>query len=218
VRVLVVNACSIYRHALVAALAAEPRVRACAGVADLAEALRMQADGWAPDILLSDTGTAPVHGLAALRDLVDGAGRAPVIAMLGRGADPEAIVHANSGASGFVNFDDSFADLVDLMTAIVGGGSDCAQRVAATLLRTVAILVADRANRVIPPNLTPREHEVLELLEVGLSNKQIATRLTIELRTVKNHVHNILGKFQVSHRQEAAARFRAARMNAPARS
>jgi DNA-binding NarL/FixJ family response regulator len=52
--------------------------------------------------------------------------------------------------------------------------------------------------------LTTREHEILELIERGLSNKEIARRLRIELGTVKNHVHNVLQKLQVRGRGEAA--------------
>ena len=52
--------------------------------------------------------------------------------------------------------------------------------------------------------LTAREREILELIERGLSNKEIARRLRIELGTVKNHVHNVLQKLQVRGRGEAA--------------
>ena len=52
--------------------------------------------------------------------------------------------------------------------------------------------------------LTERECEVLNLIEQGLSNQEIATALTIELGTVKNHVHNILDKLDVRTRKHAA--------------
>jgi DNA-binding NarL/FixJ family response regulator len=57
--------------------------------------------------------------------------------------------------------------------------------------------------------LTSREREILDLIDEGLSNKQIAQQLRIELSTVKNHVHNILGKLGVQRRGEAAALVRA---------
>jgi DNA-binding NarL/FixJ family response regulator len=53
--------------------------------------------------------------------------------------------------------------------------------------------------------LTPRELEVLQLIDDGLTNKEIADRLVIEVGTVKNHVHNILQKLDVSSREDAAA-------------
>jgi DNA-binding NarL/FixJ family response regulator len=61
--------------------------------------------------------------------------------------------------------------------------------------------------------LTAREREVMQLIDAGLSNQQIAHRLSIELRTVKNHVHHILVKYQVHHRAEAAAMFRSLRQH-----
>jgi len=54
-------------------------------------------------------------------------------------------------------------------------------------------------------NLTARERQVLRLIDSGLSNKEIAQQLRIELATVKNHVHNILEKLQVRRRGAAAA-------------
>ena len=56
-----------------------------------------------------------------------------------------------------------------------------------------------------PIDLTPREREVLDLIGKGLTNKEIANRLYIEVGTVKNHVHNILKKMDVSSREDAAA-------------
>jgi DNA-binding NarL/FixJ family response regulator len=61
------------------------------------------------------------------------------------------------------------------------------------------------------PQLTSREREIAVLIEEGLSNKEIARRLCIELATVKNHVHHILEKMQVRRRAQAAAAVRRAR-------
>jgi type VI secretion system protein VasG len=56
--------------------------------------------------------------------------------------------------------------------------------------------------------LTPREREIAALIDLGLSNKEIARRLSLSALTVKNHVHRILEKLQVSRRGQAAARLR----------
>jgi DNA-binding NarL/FixJ family response regulator len=73
------------------------------------------------------------------------------------------------------------------------------------LLRHVTNLAAGRASGLDGPHLTARELEVFRLLQEGLSNKQIASRLHIELPTVKHHVHHILEKLNVARRSEAVA-------------
>jgi DNA-binding NarL/FixJ family response regulator len=55
------------------------------------------------------------------------------------------------------------------------------------------------------PRLTARERQVVELIDQGLTNKEIARHLGIELSTAKNHVHNILEKLEVRRRSQAAA-------------
>ena len=56
--------------------------------------------------------------------------------------------------------------------------------------------------------LTAREREIAELIQEGLSNKEIAARLVLELPTVKNHVHNILEKLAVKRRTEVRVQLR----------
>ena len=72
-------------------------------------------------------------------------------------------------------------------------------------MRRLALLARNRPQDGRGRALTRREREILELIDEGLSNKQIAQRLRIELPTVKNHVHHILGKLGVHRRAEAAA-------------
>jgi DNA-binding NarL/FixJ family response regulator len=71
-------------------------------------------------------------------------------------------------------------------------------------MRRVAVLSAAVAAEPLV-GLTDREEEVALLLQAGLSNKEIAQRLSIEVATVKNHVHSILGKLNVRRRGEAVA-------------
>jgi DNA-binding NarL/FixJ family response regulator len=66
-----------------------------------------------------------------------------------------------------------------------------------------------RGDRAPVDALTSRELQVIRLIDQGLSNKEIASRLSIEVTTVKHHVHNILEKLSVHRRGEAAARVRA---------
>jgi two-component system nitrate/nitrite response regulator NarL len=100
-------------------------------------------------------------------------------------------------------------DAVVVVEAVIRDETICTPRVAATLLRHVATLAADRgldASTGRPESsLTRRELEVVRLIDRGMSNKQIAVALQIEVATVKNHVHNLLEKLAVQRRGEAAA-------------
>jgi DNA-binding NarL/FixJ family response regulator len=127
------------------------------------------------------------------------------IVVLGMGdTEQEVIACAEAGVSGYVTRDDSFDDLVAALESAARSELLCSPRMAAVLLRRVGALAGDWRSGAAR-RLTPRELEVVELIDEGLSNKEIARRLSIELPTVKNHVHNILDKLQVRRRGEAVA-------------
>jgi DNA-binding NarL/FixJ family response regulator len=76
------------------------------------------------------------------------------------------------------------------------------------LVRRVSALAQGVVENCRDDDLTPRERTIVGLIDDGLSNKEIARRLGIELSTVKNHVHRILEKLHASRRAQAAAHFR----------
>ena len=102
----------------------------------------------------------------------------------------------------------SLDDLRRAIDSVARGESIVSPKMAASLLRRVSTLAADRAAPPAIEELTVREREIVGLIEQGLANKQIAARLNIELATVKNHVHRILEKLDVTRRGEIAARLR----------
>jgi two-component system nitrate/nitrite response regulator NarL len=115
---------------------------------------------------------------------------------------------AEGGVTGFVPREASVAELTTTIECAVRGELVCSPHFAGTLLRQLA---RRAASDVVQPSgrpLTSREAEILRLIDLGLSNKEIAQRLRIETATVKNHVHNVLEKLQVRRRAEAAARLR----------
>ena len=84
----------------------------------------------------------------------------------------------------------------------------CPPGVAAVLARRVAALASQRREPAGDARLTLREREILRLIDDGLSNKEIAQRLSLQTKTVKNHVSNILAKLGVANRAAAAAALR----------
>jgi two-component system, NarL family, nitrate/nitrite response regulator NarL len=118
-----------------------------------------------------------------------------------------------AGAAGYVLQEDTLAELLKRIRATHRGETLIPPSIAAALISRVAELARFvRSPRVRPSaelgeqytELTRRERQVLELIEQGLSNQEIADDLTIEVGTVKNHVHKILKKLNVDNRQHAA--------------
>lgn len=113
---------------------------------------------------------------------------------------------AEAGVSAYLTQEQTLADLVGAIVAVARGESECSPRVTALLLRHVATTAHDRRRPgTRAARLTRREMEILRLLADGLTNKQIGQELSIELPTVKNHVHNVLHKVGAATRGEAVA-------------
>jgi two-component system, NarL family, nitrate/nitrite response regulator NarL len=207
IRVLVVDDTRLCREGLASILAGEAWV-ASAATADGAITALDRIGGFPPDVVLVNVAT--VGGIATLAAVADAASHARVIAIGGSEREDEVVACAEAGAAGYLLRDGSLEDLRATVQSVARGETLCSPRVAAALLRRVASLAAERQTWARRSYLTGREREILGLIDQGLSNKQIAQRLSIEVRTVKNHVHSILEKLQVHRRGEAAALMRAA--------
>ena len=129
---------------------------------------------------------------------------APVVALAVREHDRDVVAWAERGATGIVTRRASLDDLVHAVLA-ARGECGCTTWVASALLRRVAEVGAERRRPAPHAELTLREREIGALLVEGLSNKEIAARLLLGVSTVKNHVHNLLGKVDARTRAEAVA-------------
>jgi DNA-binding NarL/FixJ family response regulator len=118
------------------------------------------------------------------------------------------LLYAEAGAAGFAATTSSVTEFFALLQAVRQGDLLCSPRTAAVLLRRVYDLAPAASARAITWSLTPREMEILLLIEEGLSNKRIADRLCLQTSTVKNHVHAILRKLEVPSRAAAASTYR----------
>jgi two-component system, NarL family, nitrate/nitrite response regulator NarL len=206
-RLVVVDDTGLTREGLAAVLEAQPWIAAVETAAD-AEAALHHVAGFSPDVVLVHMAT--VGGVHIMGAVVAAAPDAFVVAIGASECEDEVIACAEAGVSGYLVRTGSLADLYAMVKGAARGESLLSPRVAATLLRRVTSLAAERRSWIGPARLTARELEILGLIEQGLSNKEIAQGLSIEVRTVKNHVHSILEKLQVRRRGEAAARMRAA--------
>src|SRR6266511_2091183 len=131
-----------------------------------------------------------------------------IVALAVREQEEDVVSWAEAGVSGLVSRDATLAELLDAVEAASRHEVLTSPTVAAVLLRRVASLAGGPA-RAEGPTLTRREREIVGLIGDGLSNKEIAGSLQIELATVKNHVHNILEKLRVGRRMDAVEAARA---------
>jgi DNA-binding NarL/FixJ family response regulator len=153
------------------------------------------------DVVLVDvTGAAR---MAVLREIAAADPERPLLALGVRDTDHDVLACIEAGAMGYVLQDASLDELADAAHRAVRDEPLASPHVIATLMRRVAAL-SENGRRETVGALTSRELEVVELIEQGLSNKEIAARLSIAVTTVKNHVHSILEKLKVQRRGEVA--------------
>lgn len=117
---------------------------------------------------------------------------------------------AKAGIAGYVSREASIEQLVNTVCGVVEGELYCPRKIAASLFNKVRHLSTSIDIDLMLPNentdvtkltsLTSRERQVASLVSEGLSNKEIARKLVIEVSTVKNHVHNILAKMGFHNR------------------
>jgi DNA-binding NarL/FixJ family response regulator len=207
--VYIVGPVRVHRDGLARALDGRAELRVL-GSAATAEQARGQIETFGPDVVLVDTsgpgGTAAACSLAAATAATSAT---RIVALAAAEDDRTVLTCAEAGVCAFVGPDATVDDIVAATTSVVRGESACSPRVAAALLRRVADTARERTYSEFAP-LTSRERQVVALIDEGLSNKEIAARLCIELSTVKNHVHNLLEKLGARGRAEAAARVRVA--------
>jgi len=216
-RVLVVSDTRLLQEAL------KELLGRLAGVCAVGISSLQQAPGRAvelhPDIVLFDA--TRVGNLGYARALADQAPNAKVVAFGVAETDSEIVTLAAAGIAGFVRDDAGAEDVVGVLKSAMRDELLCSPRAAATLCHQVAVLSrdghVDRQADDAVPILSKRELEVGDLIDRGLSNKEIARHLGIEVTTVKNHVHNIFDKLKVHRRGQAAAHLRAARRRTAAR-
>jgi two-component system, NarL family, nitrate/nitrite response regulator NarL len=204
-RILVAAETRLYREGLEQILATHPRIEVAASTANVSATI-VAIGVHRPDAILVDIGTA--GSIATLREIVAAAPASRVVAFGVAEGESEIVECAEAGVAGYVPREASLEELTAVVEAVMRDELVCSPRLAGTLLRRVGALARERTGDEEEVRLTSRETQIVSLIDEGLSNKEIATRLQIELATVKNHVHHVLDKLGVKRRTEAAARVR----------
>jgi DNA-binding NarL/FixJ family response regulator len=196
--VVIVAATRLFREGLAQALAGVEGVDLAGTASDCGELVDVVGK---IDIVLLDVPSVGIESIRAARAAVPDA----AVIGIGVGKDiPELLTCVEAGLTGYVSREGSFDDLARTIESVARGAMPCSPEISSALMRRVAALAATQAADPVEASLTRREREIVELIESGLSNKEIALRLGIELATVKKHVHHVLDKLHVSRRLDAA--------------
>ena len=161
------------------------------------------------DVALVSVGLPEDGALKLIRDIVDTTPNTKVLA-LGLADDTNDVLnYIEAGASGYILKDSSLLDLIEIIRSTQNGEPQVSAKMAAAMVERLSSLAkmfsTSETNFTNDVHLTPRERQVLECISQGCTNQEIASSLLVELGTVKNHVHSILEKLNVSNRDEAAS-------------
>lgn len=199
IRVLVVDDHAIVRRGLRGLLEIVDDVEVVGEAEDGEQAVRLAA-ARAPDVILMDLVMPVKDGISAIREIKALAPGVEIVALTSFIEEGKVVSALEAGASGYLLKDADEHEVVEAIRTARDGE--------VRLDPAVAALLTERLRRKPAPPpvdpLTDRELEVLALLGSGLSNKQMASRLTIADCTVRTHVSNVLGKLGLSSRTQAA--------------
>jgi DNA-binding NarL/FixJ family response regulator len=167
-----------------------------------------------PDVVLMDLQMPRLDGAQAIRQIRRERPNIRVLILTTFANEDHVLAGINAGAHGYLLKDATPEQLLQSIRAVYRGEAVLGSAVAATVLtRFRSMIERDESglHQVASeqmPALTPREHDVLNLVAQGRSNQAIAEALVVSLPTVKIHVSNILNKLGASNRTEAVAEAR----------
>lgn len=212
IRVFVVDDHALFRDGVRALLLAQDDMQWVGEAADGAAA----ADAIAqlrPDVVLMDISMPEVSGIEATHRALALYPAARIIMVTMLEDDASLLAALRAGAVGYVLKGSNADELLHVIRAAAQGrvlfSGQPAQRLLEFLHATATSAAAPPAHTLFP-DLTKRERELLEMIAAGLSNSEIADRLVISPKTVRNHITSIFAKLGVGDRAQAIVKARQA--------
>lgn len=202
IRLLIASNVCIFRESLGYLFTSHDGFNVIGGASELREVVT-ETLALAPEILILDF--AMVEFYATARETQKIAPNVRIVAVAVPEIESVILECAGVGVVGYVSCHASVDYLIGVLHNVMQNDLHCSPKLAWILMRRVATLSSQRGDSTPEAaRFTVREREIIGLLQQDLSNKDIASRLGVEVATVKNHVHNILDKLHVHRRTEAA--------------
>ena len=213
IRIAIVHRDRLYRDCLRHSLAQAQPISIAHSAAGLDQETWEAVVACRPDLLIIDFGLCRRRQPAYPIERVDVSSlgmKTIVVGVPNREEDILACIEGE-GAAGYLLMDATLDDLISNIRAVMNGETLCSPRVASLAFGRVSTLTRQIENGHVGngTRLTRRETEVVRLIDEGLTNKEIAVHLHIEVSTVKNHVHNILDKLNLHNRYSAVKHVKA---------
>jgi DNA-binding NarL/FixJ family response regulator len=198
-RVLIADDQTLFRSGLARLLDVDDRVTVVGEAVDGLDAVKLAAS-LKPDVVLMDIKMPNLDGIEATRRIISDNPKVRVLMLTTFEADNHVIQALKAGASGYVLKDSQASAIVSSVLAVVAGERVMASAVAN---RVLEMLTGATTPKEFYDGLTAREVEILKMLATGMANKQIAFKLKISDKTVRNHVSNMYEKLNIFDRSQA---------------
>jgi len=206
IKVLIADDHAFFREGLRALLRVIPDVEvvgeAASGVETIDRALALQ-----PDVILMDVQMPDLNGIDATRRILEASPHIGILMLTMFEEDDSVFAAMRAGARGYVLKGADRGELGRAIKAAASGEAIFSPAIAQRMIQYFAAIGAQPSRQPFP-QLSERERDVLDLIAQGLNNADIAARLVLSQKTVRNHVSNIFAKMQVADRAEAIVRAR----------
>jgi DNA-binding NarL/FixJ family response regulator len=201
-RILLADDHPMFREGLISALRLHPEYEVVGEAPNGAVAVKL-AEELEPDLILMDVGMDEMNGITATREIVKASPHIHVLILTMFDDDASVFSAMKAGARGYLLKGSDKDDIIRAISAVSRGEAIFSPSIAKKMMYYFKHVSAGPRVSELFPKLTEREQQILELIAKGLVNEEIAKKLDISIKTIRNNVSNLLNKLQVADRAQA---------------